>query len=452
MDCLLLVGNKILGVKIIPFVRYQALALLGLLSAANAQDYAYEKAPFNYWSRELDNPITRLQKRLDEGKVVLPLGDEKALMAALLKELEVSPESQVVVFSKTSLQRDRISRQHPRSIFFNEQTYVGTVPGGLFELTTMEKELGPIFYHLDANRPDRKVPRFDRTENCMSCHGGGTTDYLPGFVVRSVFPDEVGEPLYQAGTSLIDQNSPLNNRWGGWFVTGNTGNLSHRGNATATMLEGNAQLHSDGVFNQTNLDKFFDTKRYLRSSSDVVSLLVLEHQAGMHNRITKASYDVRGAIERRMDLLTELGEKPENGLSGSALSVAKSHVEKVLQFLLFAGEAALPEGGVQGSRATVDAFLERRIATKDGRSLRDLQLLNRIFKYRCSYLIYAEEWDSLPAPFLEMVYQRLFDILTSKEPVKGYEHLVASERQSILEILRETKKGLPAYWMKDAKS
>jgi hypothetical protein len=439
-------------VKIIPFIKNPLLALFALLTAAAAQDYAYEKAPFNYWSRELDNPVTRLQARLDSGKVVLPLGDEKATLAMLLKELEVSPESQVVVFSKTSLQRDRISRQHPRAIFFNEQTYVGTVPGGLFELTTMEKELGPIFYALDPNRPDRKVPRFDRNENCMSCHGGGTTDYLPGFVVRSVFPDEVGEPLYQAGTSLIDQNSPLTNRWGGWFVTGNTGNLTHRGNATATMLEGNAVLHSDGVYNQTTLDKFFETKRYLRPTSDVISLLILEHQAGMHNRITKATYDVRGAIERRMDLLTELGEKPGPGLTGSALSVAKSHVEKVLQFLLFAGEAALPEGGVEGSRATVDAFHERRIATKDGRSLRDLQLLNRVFKYRCSYLIYAPEWDGLPAPFLEMIYQRLYEILTSKEPIKGYEHLVTSERRNILEILRETKPGLPDYFMKDPKA
>jgi hypothetical protein len=118
----------------------------------------------------------------------------------------------------------------------------------------------------------------------------------------------------------------------------------------------------------------------------------------------------------------------------------------VLAFLLFAGEAALPDGGIQGAEETKAAFLAPRKATKDGRSLRDLQLLTRILKYRCSYLIYTAEWDALPPPFLDLLYHKLYNILTNKEPVKGYEHLVPSERQQILEILRETKPGLPVYW------
>ncbi len=423
-----------------------ALMLWAACGAACGQDYTYEKPPFNYWSRGLENPITRLQQRLDAGTAVLPMGDEQALLTSLLRELEIAPESQVLVFSKTSLQRDRITPQHPRALYFNEETYVGMVPGGLVELVTMERELGPIFYQLDPQRPDRKVPRLDRSESCMSCHGGGNTDYLPGLVVRSVFPDEHGEPLYQAGTSLIDQNSPLTQRWGGWYVTGNTGSLAHRGNALASMVDGNAVLRSKGAFNLTKLDQFISTRPYLRATSDVVSLLLLEHQVGMHNRITKANYEVRGAIERRQDLLRELGEPPGAELSGSALSVAQSHVEKVLQFLLFAGEAALPEGGVEGAEGTVEAFRQRRRATTDGRSLRDLQLLTRLLKYRCSYLIYAPEWDALPPPFLALVYHRLYDILTNKEPIKGYTHLIPSERQSIYEILRETKPGLTAEW------
>ena len=45
------------------------------------------------------------------------------------------------------------------------------------------------------------------------------------------------------------------------------------------------------------------------------------------------------------------------------------------------------------------------------------------------------------------VYQRLYDILTGKDTSKPYDSLAAEDRQAVLEILRETKTGLPDYWM-----
>ena len=423
-------------------------AIAAVSQSGRAQDYLYEKAPFDYWGGAAENPVTKLGDALARGEQTLPLQDHKALVETLLKAWNISPSSQVLVFSKTSLQRDRITPSTPRALYFNEQTYVGWVPGGMIEIAQMDPTLGPVFYQFDPVRPDRKVPKFDRVESCMSCHASGMTDYLPGLMVRSVFPNARGEPVFQAGTSLIDQQSPLKNRWGGWYVTGQHGDLVHRGNAIATEDKERTTLDTTHTSNLETLDRFFDVQRYLRPTSDILALLVLDHQVGMHQRLTKASYEVRMALLRRQQLMRELGETPGDGLSGSAEVVSRSHVEKILEFLLFCGEAALPEGGIDGSAAFTTAFLSDRKADPDGHSLKDLQRLTRLFKYRCSYLIYSAEWDSLPPVFLQLLYHRLHEILTSPVPLKGYEHLSPSERQTILTILRATKSNLPAEWGK----
>ena len=80
------------------------------------------------------------------------------------------------------------------------------------------------------------------------------------------------------------------------------------------------------------------------------------------------------------------------------------------------------------------------------RSLRDLDLTNRLLQYPCSYLIYSPAFDGLPASVKERVYRRLWDVLTGKETGKDYAHLTAADRTAIREILMDTKDGLPAYW------
>ena len=427
-------------------IHWVGVTVLGVHGVVWGQDFLYEKPPFDYWTAVAPNPVSALAEALAKGERTLPLKDDKAVVQELLKEFGIEPTSQVLVFSKTSLQRDRISPSTPRALYFNEQTYVGWVPGGLIELTHMDPKLGPVFYQFDTDRPDRPVPKFDRAESCMPCHAGGMTDNLPGLMLRSVYPNAKGEPIFQAGTSLIDQQSPLNIRWGGWYVTGKHGSLVHRGNAIAENDNERTTLNTEHSSNLESLKDFFDTDRYLAPTSDIVALMVLDHQVGMHQRLTKASYDVRNSMDRRKALLKDLGEAPGDGLSGSALTVARSQVEKVLEFLLFCGEAELPEGGIDGSPAFVEGFMKNKKATPNGKSLKDLQLLNRLFKFRCSYLIYSPEWDSLPQEFLTMLYDRLHEILTAASPVKGYEHLSASERQAILEILLKTKSNLPANW------
>ncbi len=417
------------------------------VTAAHAQRFDYEEAPHNYWSVPLDDSCTMLDKAMASGAIKLSLADGKGMVKAVLEALKVPVESQVLVFSKTSLQKDRISPATPRALFFNDECYVGWVPGGMMEFAGMDPQMGPVFYFLNPDRPDRAVPRLDRTENCMNCHGGSMTNRVPGVFLRSVSPDSEGQMLLQAGTSLIDHTSPITERWGGWYVTGTHGTMQHMGNVFATQTkDGTVTLDKSKGANVKSLAEYFDTSRYLRSDSDIVALMAMEHQVAMHSRLVEAAYDMRTAIGRQASLRKELGEPPTEEFVGSTKVVADSHTEKVMKCLLFCEEAAMPEGGVDGGPAFQEAFRANRSATPDGRSLKDFQLLTRLFKFRCSYLIYSRSWDALPEKFRELLYRRLHAILTATEPVKGYEHLGAGERQDILEILRATKKGLPESW------
>ena len=78
--------------------------------------------------------------------------------------------------------------------------------------------------------------------------------------------------------------------------------------------------------------------------------------------------------------------------------------------------------------------------------MRDLDLTTRMFKYPCSYLIYSEAFDRLPRPSKDYVWQRLWDVLSGNDPSGNFAHLTAADRQSIIEILRDTKSDLPTYW------
>ncbi len=423
------------------------LILFAAVSTVRAQRLDYEEEPHNYWTAPLTDTCTAMDKALDSGAMKLTLNDGRKVLEETLAALKVPVETQVLVFSRTSFQRDRIRPDTPRALYFNDECYVGWVPGGLTELAGVDPNLGPIFYSLNTGRTDRAVARLDRAVDCMNCHGTSMTNRVPGVMLRSVFPDSDGNVLLQAGTSLIDHTSPIEDRWGGWYVTGKHGAVQHMGNGIAVQAkDGTVTLDKTKGANIISLTPFFDTSRYPRADSDIVALMTLEHQAGMQSRLVEAAYDVRIAIRRQTDLRRELGEPATKDYGGSCLTVANSHMEKTMKSLLFCEEAAMPEGGVDGGPAFQEAFRANRRATPDGRSLKDFQLLTRVFKYRCSYLIYSRTWDALPERFRAMLYRRLYDILTAKEAVKGYEHLGAPERRDILNILRATKQGLPDYW------
>jgi len=99
-----------------------------------------------------------------------------------------------------------------------------------------------------------------------------------------------------------------------------------------------------------------------------------------------------------------------------------------------------------GTSGFTEEFAVRGPHDHLGRSLYELDLKQRLFKYPCSYLIYSKAFDNLPPLVSREVYQGLWNVLTGAETSNNYRHLSAAARTAILDILRETKRGLPDYW------
>src|SRR5688500_645780 len=208
------------------------IASLALLASAGAALQCaladeFERAPINYSRRSGDNRVTRLMADLHAGVKSLKHEANVGYLRSLLTALDVPQSSQTLVFSKTSLQRQRISPATPRALYFSDDTYVGFCrDGDVLEISTVDNELGAMFYTLDQT--DKAASRITRqTDNCLICHGSSTTKGVPGFVVRSVYSDGGGYPILSSGTYRTDHTSPFHQRWGGWYVTGTHGSQKH---------------------------------------------------------------------------------------------------------------------------------------------------------------------------------------------------------------------------------
>ncbi len=415
----------------------------------------FEFPPISYSDTSPNDRITQLQSDTKTGKLKFTQKTEKEFVGALLKELNIPASSQALVFSKTSLQTSAINPGQPRAIYFNEEIYFGWTRNRDLELMASEPKLGITFYLIHRDPKSSKLSYEQHTDECFSCHAAGRTGGRPGMVVRSVLADAKGFPIFSAGSYTTDQSSPIAQRWGGWYVSGQHGELRHMGNAIAIEVDkGNgAEIDREAGANKDmeELEEFIDPTDYLVPSSDIVALMVLEHQVGMHNRLIEGNYVVRKAIYRDQEISRELGEK-RKGFSDTTRRIIDHQAERILNYLLFANEVRLDGGGIDSDATFVEDFQHNAKVSKDGRSLKDFQLLTRIFKYRCSYMIYSTAFKSLPKPLKNKVYQRLGAVLTGKDTSNEYAYLKESERARILNILVETLPGVPANWKSAGKA
>jgi hypothetical protein len=226
-------------------------------------------------------------------------------------------------------------------------------------------------------------------------------------------------------------------------VTGTGGTKTHRGNQTVPARIDEAPAANPNV-DVTDLKRFFTAGAYLTPHSDLVALLVLEHQLETRNRITRAGFDTRIALyqQAEIDKMAEAAGAPPNESTRRRIANA---CEPLVKYLLFCEEAPLT-GPVKGTSGFAEEFAGRGPKDGRGRSLREFDLTKRIFKYPCSYLIYSAAFDGLPAEAREFVYRRLWEVLGGKDTSKDFAHLTAADRTAIREILRDTKRGLPDYW------
>lgn len=399
------------------------------VSGLHAETRMWDLKPIGYSEAK---PVDRIEKWNEEWKSRPELWKDVApldLLRRILKELAIPESSQVLVFSKTSLQNPRITPSNPRALYHGLNAYVGYVPGGNIEVITEDPNLG--FVYRVFNVSDREQLFVRQTEDCFSCHANGRTEDVPGVLVRSVFPDADGRPLMAFGSHLIDHTSPIKVRWGGYYVTGTVG-MPHLGNRT--YQEGDRVVAEDRILEK--LPGNVDVRSYLRPTSDVVSLLVLEHQCRVHNLLHAAALNYRRSawMERLLD--------PKSDLSrGSAAKIADSHAEKIVEALFYSEEADLGDG-VEGDATYQEDFRRLLPATKDGGSLADFRLLGRMMKLRCSHLVYSDAFLNLPNTVRIAVLKRMRRVLTGDESATEFGFLKAKERTEIHRILMET---LPGY-------
>ena len=144
--------------------------ILATAGAVTASGQDIERDPIHYSTATPRNVVTRLQDRLAAGRAKLVFEPDRGYLRSVLRELDVPESSQILVFSKTSLQRDRISPRTPRAIYFNDDVMVGfCLRGPVLEISTADDALGTTFYTLAQDRDAKPVPE-RQTESCLTCH------------------------------------------------------------------------------------------------------------------------------------------------------------------------------------------------------------------------------------------------------------------------------------------
>lgn len=383
-----------------------------------------------YSKRPVKDAVSQLNAALQAGTATLPFDAQTGYLPAVLQALKVPVESQVLVFSQTSFQAPRIDEKNPRAIYFNDQVAVGWVRGGdVLEVAAQDPQQGTIFYAIPQQ--STASPRLERSDNCLRCHLSWETRAVPGPFVLTTHARKTESEYANGG--LIDQRDPIMNRWGGWYVTGAQVPPRHMGNRAMMRPDAADPEQTPPPPAYQSLEGQFDLKGYLSPRSDVVALLVLEHQSHLSNLITRTGWEAR------------LATADGRGRAAALTTRVQEAVEEMVDYMLFVDEARLP-AKVAGSAGFAERFAKQGPRDGKGRSLRDLALNGHMMRYPLSYMIYTPAFDALPGDVKAAAYRRLWKILSGELTADKYAHLTLARRQAIVEILEATRPGLPEFF------
>ncbi len=383
-----------------------------------------------YSSGPTDNVVVALNRALREGTASLTFAGRSGYLASVLDALNIPIESQITVFSRTSFQASEISSKNPRALYFADTAAVAWVRDAEFlEVAVQDRRQGIVFYTLRQTSVD--APRFDRKEHCLACHLSWNTLGVPGLQVLSTAPLSSDPNAYATGF-VSDHRSPLIERWGGYYVTGSTAGVAHMGNIEVTDVD---DPPPPGTVppELRSLEGLFDLEGYLSPYSDVVALMVLEHQSHITNLMTRIGWEARRVNFR----------EPADGTGFDEL-IQDAAIELV-DYLLFVDEVPLP-GPIAGTSGFAEWFSSREPRDSQGRSLREFDLTRWLFRYPCSYMIYAPAFEALPDLAKDVIYARLWEVLSGQETDERYGRLSSSDRGAVVAILRDTKSDLPPYF------
>jgi hypothetical protein len=391
-----------------------------------------EHPAIQYAARPGRDRVSRLDRALAEGTATLAFHQSNGYLRAVLDALGVPAESQILVFSKTGIQRVHTSPQNPRAIFFTDDVVVGYIPGSRhLELAAHDPEQGVVFYTID--QATTSEPRITRRDACLTCHVSASTSEVPGMIARSMFVGSNGDAMPQLGGFFVNHRTPLSQRWGGWFVTGRYvtspyGGVGHMGNVTTAIhpTSGPATT-SNEVFIEW-LNSVPETRGYLSAESDIAALLVFDHQMHAINLLTRLNWEARVAAS----------EKGADFRQGALRDL----VNELTDYLLFVDEVP-PPARVTPRSGFAERFTAAGPHDQQGRSLRQLDLDRRLLRYPCSYMVYTRAFEHLPPGAREAVYRRMWSILSGQDTSTRYAHLSLEDRRAIIGILRDTKHDLP---------
>ncbi len=399
-----------------------------------------------------DNPVAALFAEVGRGETTLRYDRHFGYLKSLLAAWDIPVSSQSLVYAKTSLQAGRISPSNPRAIYFNDDVYVAWVRGSsLLEVATTDPEDGAAFYSVQM-QPSRPVVRREGNR-CLACHDLTMTQGVPGHLVRSVMTRSSGVINSLTRSYVTDHASPFSERWGGWYVTGTLGGMKHMGNAFLKDEE----LVPFGAADRSDLSADIDPEGWLSLHSDVVALMVLEHQTQMHNLLVRNNRTVREALQADAGSAMPdpvLGPEQGAGRSGAeqtnseAQKIVREAAREILHYALFSKEALLDQPIVGSSSFAAD-FASRGPWDSQGRSLREFDLQRRLFRYPCSYVIHSAAFERLHPALRESVLSQLFNALGTSQNKGLAAHLDPQQRQAIREIIQATVADLPAVWHAD---
>jgi hypothetical protein len=412
-------------VCVLPLLSAFAAAQRGGMFQGSASDPA-----INYLGAPVNNAVASLNQKLQQGAVRLSFEGRSGYLRSALAALDIPLDSQMLVFSPTSLQAPKINAANPRALFFADRVVLGWVRDGeVLEVAAQDATQGVVFYTLDQRATD--APQFKRMTTCLGCHSGGPTLGVPGLLMFTTRP---ATDQSAARSVTMDHRSLLKERWGGWFVTGSSGAAPHLGNMVKPLEDRPSRELS-------SVEGLFDPDGYRSKYSDIAALLVFSHQTHMTNLLTRAGWEARVA-----DPALHPGAVAAPGENERIAEMMRGIANEVVDYLLFVDEPPLP-AQIHGSSGFAERFSASGPRDSKGRSLHELDLKQRLMKYRCSYLIYSATFDALLPAVKEPIYQRMWQILSGQERDERYQAALSrSDRQAIVEILRDTKKDLPSYF------
>lgn len=399
----------------------------------------FGQPPVDYWSKAPDDTVAELQRRLDAKELELPFVEKFGYLPAMLKELDIPIESQLLAFSSQSPHRSQIRPERPRAVYFNEDVSVSWFPGAvLLEIAAHDSRKGTLFYTV-VNREETR-PEFYRSnsQTCLGCHHmpanpSWTGVAVPGHLLRT-FLEVEGRGLRVEGQTGTDSDSqpstfnpqpfrkirshtlPLEDRWQTWYVTGITPDQRHRGNLS--LAEHQRLKNEDPHYYRTIADLAvdFDTDRYPTNTSDVVAHLIFDHQMLGLNLLARLSYEHQFGVRSDIE-------------------------DMVVRYLLMVDEAPLHKP-VAGTSDYAERYRRRDSKTADAPSLHDLDLQTRLFQHRISPLVNCRMVRSFPSALKQRLFTRLSRVLTGQDEVDGYS-ISATDRRSTLAVLKSTVEDWP---------